>query len=40
LKAGGIGTGNGCCQGLIAWGDGGDFHQGTEWGVGTREGVP
>ena len=32
LEDGGVGTGDGSCQGLIAWGDGRDHHQGTEWG--------
>ena len=30
--AGGAGTGDGGCQGLVAWGNGRDFHQGTEGG--------
>jgi len=37
LEAGGVGTGDGSCQGLIAWGDGLDLHQGTEWGVKREE---
>jgi len=33
--AGGIGNGDGSCQGRVAWGNGRDFHQGTEWGSKT-----
>jgi len=36
LKVWGAGLGNGCCQSLIAGGDGGDLHQGTEWGAECR----
>jgi len=28
-----VGTGDGCCQGLIAWGNEWDLYQGTEWEV-------
>ena len=33
LEAGGVGTGDGSCQALVAWRDGRDLNHGTEWGV-------
>jgi len=37
FKGWGADMGNGSCQSLVARGDGGDLHQGTEWGAECRE---
>jgi len=40
LEAGGVGPGDGSTQGLVAWGDGLDRHQGTEGGGESLGDVP